>query len=296
MHPTRLTDCKIAFIGAGSMAEAIIRGLTTTGTAQAEHLYAINRTNEEKNELLRSRYHIHATCDSQTAAEWIRAADIVVLGFKPQNAAESLRAYRPLFSPRQLIVSLIAGLSLDSIGTLIGEDTPVVRTMPNTSSQIGLGATGISFSGTVLPEQRSLAKAMFAAVGETAEVDEALLDIVTGVSGSGPAYIYYMMESMIAGGIRGGLSPEMAKQLTVQTVLGAASMVKMTDAEPAELRRKVTSPNGTTFAALTRLDEFQFSEGVQQAVLRAAERAGELRDMISRDASAAQSEGGANRS
>jgi pyrroline-5-carboxylate reductase len=160
----------------------------------------------------------------------------------------------------------------------------IVRTMPNTSSTIGLGATGISFSSTVSNGQRLLAETMFQSIGLTAVVEEPLLDAVTGVSGSGPAYVYYLMEAMIEAGLSLGLSEEAARELTVQTVLGAAHMVKATNENPAELRRKVTSPNGTTQAAIETLDAHSFSQAVVRAIGRAAERAGEMGDEIERSA------------
>lgn len=283
-----LSNHKIVFIGAGSIAEAIIRGLVSTGVARPDHLYAINRTNVEKTAHLRDKYGIHGTCDSAEAAHWIRSADLIVTGMKPQNAAQALLGYRPLFHQGQLLISVIAGLAIDTIDRLLGGVVPIVRTMPNTPSHLGLGATGISYSSQVTDEQKHLAKSLFAAIGETAVVDESLMNMVNAISGSGPAYIYYMMEAMIEAGVQGGLPYELSRQLTLQTVLGAAAMVKETGEDPAALRRKVTSPNGTTQAAIERFDEYRFGEAVQSAVARCAERAGELRDMIGRDASALQ--------
>jgi len=148
--------------------------------------------------------------------------------------------------------------------------------MPNTSSTIGLGATGISFSKEVDEQGRRLALNMFEAVGITSVIEEERLETLTGISGSGPAYIYYMMEAMIAGGIRGGLSAEQSTELTVQTVLGAARMVQQTGENPAVLRKKVTSPNGSTQAALEVLDKGDFFETVIAAVNRCAERSREM--------------------
>jgi pyrroline-5-carboxylate reductase len=152
--------------------------------------------------------------------------------------------------------------------------------MPNTSSNIGLGATGISFSSDVSESQRKAALDIFSSVGIVCAVEESRLDIITGVSGSGPAYVYYLIESMVKAGMEGGLTADQARDLTIQTVLGAAQMVKMTKEEPEILRKKVTSPGGTTEAAIAKLDEYAYSEAVQKAVLRAAERAGELGIML----------------
>lgn len=265
----------LCFYGAGSMAEAIVRGLIEKRVARPEEIVMINRQNGGRLQELADRYGVRTAGDAAARERALREAGLIVLGMKPKDAVEALSAARPLLD-RQLIVSVIAGLGIATIEKLIGRPMPVARTMPNTSSTIGLGATGVSFSAEVDPDQRKLVLDMFGAVGIVAEVEESRLDIVTGVSGSGPAYIYYMMEAMIAGGIAGGLSAQTARELTLQTVLGAAQMVRLTGEDPADLRRKVTSPNGTTQAALETLDRHAFAEGVHGAVLRAAERAGEM--------------------
>ncbi|MGG2199414.1 MULTISPECIES: pyrroline-5-carboxylate reductase [Paenibacillus] len=277
-----LASINIAFIGAGSMAEAVIRGLIDKGGVQGERIFVANRSNAARLQELQQTYGIRYTQDEAAKEQAIRQADVVVIAFKPKDAAEGVRLLRGLLNERQLLVSVIAGLSIETIsGLLENPRMPVVRTMPNTSSTIGLGATGISFSAAVNAEQRQIATDMFRSTGIVSIVDEPLLDTVTGLSGSGPAYIYFMMEAMIEGGVQGGLNREEARRLTVQTVLGAARMVETTGEEPAELRRKVTSPNGTTQAALELMAGRGFSETVTQAVLRSAERASEIGAAIS---------------
>jgi pyrroline-5-carboxylate reductase len=211
----------------------------------------------------------------------LSASDVIFLAMKPKDAGEALKTLAPHLHSQQLIVSVIAGLSIATISALIGDQIPVVRTMPNTSSTISLGATGISFSNSVSESQKQLALQMFNATGISVVVDEPLLDVVTGVSGSGPAYLYYMMEAMIRAGEQLGLSPEVARQLTVQTVIGAGEMVRQTGELPEALRHKVTSPNGTTQAALETMAAHNFQPTVEAAVKRASERAGELGQMIS---------------
>jgi pyrroline-5-carboxylate reductase len=276
----RLESQKIAFAGAGSMAEAFIRGLTAKGIARPEHLFASNKSSVTRLIELREQYGIRAENEPEAAAEAIRAADIVVIAMKPKDVAQALSDLRPFLRPEQLLISVVAGLSIAKIEKLIGNDMPVVRTMPNTSTSIGLGAAGISFSPRVNDDQRAMALQMFEAAGIAIVVQEELIGIVNGVSGSGPAYIYYMMEAMIEAGVRGGLTAEQARLLTVQTVLGAASMVQSTGEDPAELRRKVTSPNGTTQAAIETLERFHFTEAVLTAIDRCVERAEELGAMI----------------
>ncbi|MCR8634924.1 pyrroline-5-carboxylate reductase [Paenibacillus radicis (ex Xue et al. 2023)] len=280
-----LSNAAITFVGAGSMAEAIVRGLTSQQDGNPSRITMLNRQDVSRLQSLQQRYGVSYAVESSEKDQSITAADVVIVAFKPKDAVEGLKALSPLLQPSQLLVSVIAGLSTSTIEDIIGAPgQPIARTMPNTSSSIGFGATGISFTASVTADQQKLATDMFSSTGIVSVVEEASLDIVTGVSGSGPAYIYYMMEAMIEGGIRGGLTPEAAKQLTVQTVLGAARMVELTGEDPADLRRKVTSPNGTTQAALETLDRHDFSSGVTKAVLRSAERAGELGQAISAQA------------
>jgi pyrroline-5-carboxylate reductase len=199
---------------------------------------------------------------------------------KPKDAGDALKNLRPQLQAGTLVISVIAGLSIETMRDLLGPDVTLVRTMPNTSSTIGLGATGLSYDAGVNETQRQFALDLFRATGEVVVVDEPLLDVVTGVSGSGPAYIYYMMEAMIRAAEQLGLSAETARLLTVQTVIGAGEMVRQTGEQPADLRHKVTSPNGTTQAALEKMAELGFQPAVEAAVKRASERAAELGKMI----------------
>jgi pyrroline-5-carboxylate reductase len=279
-----IASLRLCFYGAGSMAEAIVRGLLDRGLTSPERISIMNRKNAVRLHDLSARYGVQAAADDERKAAMLREADIVFLMMKPKDAAAALKQLRGVLKPNQLIVSVIAGLSIRTIEALLGEPMNIVRTMPNTSSTIGLGATGISFSSTVSNGQRLLAETMFQSIGLTAVVEEPLLDAVTGVSGSGPAYVYYLMEAMIEAGLSLGLTEEAARELTVQTVLGAAHMIKATNENPAELRRKVTSPNGTTQAAIETLDAHSFSQAVVRAIGRAAERAGEMGDEIERSA------------
>ncbi|MEX2460357.1 MAG: pyrroline-5-carboxylate reductase [Paenibacillaceae bacterium] len=282
--PTILNTKKVVFIGAGSMAEAIIRGLLQKEKIEPSSILALNRSNQDKLNLLKDQYKIHVGSIGELAPETLQAADIVVLAMKPKDAAQAITLLQHILLPNQLLISLIAGLSIQTIEALLQHPFPIARTMPNTSSSIGSGSTGITFSESTHPDQQKLAIEIFGSVGEVFVVEEAQLDILTGVSGCGPAYVYYLMEAMITGGIQGGLSAEMARDLTVQTVLGAALMVKATESDPAILRRNVTSPNGATQAALETMDRYNFTEGVTNAVLRASERANELGAMIAAEA------------
>jgi pyrroline-5-carboxylate reductase len=214
----------------------------------------------------------------------LSSSDVIILSMKPKDSAAAVKALQPFLRPEQLIISVIAGLSISTIHQLLERPQAVVRTMPNTSSTIGLGATGICFSESVSSSQRALSLSIFNAIGITAVVDEPLIEAVNGVSGSGPAYVYYLMEAMISAGVQLGLSPEAAKNLTIQTVRGAVEMVSSTGENPDDLRRKVTSPNGTTQAAFETLDQYAFQEGMIKAILRCAERAREMGEAIQAEA------------
>jgi pyrroline-5-carboxylate reductase len=276
-----LTGRKIAFIGAGSMSEAIIRGLVQQKIAQPELVFAMNRSNKEQLAALKEQYGIRIVLEPGDKETFIREADIVVVAMKPKDVRQAFSEFNTLLRPDQLLVSVVAGLSLATMSMLVPEGMPIVRTMPNTSSTIGLGSTGICSSDSVTPELQQMALAMFNAIGEVCVVPEDMMNMVNGISGSGPAYVYYFMEAMIAQGIAGGLEPDLAKSLTVQTVLGAAAMVKATKEDPAELRRKVTSPNGTTQAAIEVFEQLGLASALGAGIRRCVDRAAEIGAAIS---------------
>jgi pyrroline-5-carboxylate reductase len=199
---------------------------------------------------------------------------------KPKDVFGASGTLKPLLHQRQLIVSLIAGLNIVTLESLFGEALAYVRSMPNTSATIGLGAAGISFSRRVSERQQELAADMFEASGIVSVVEEEKLDLVTGISGCGPAYIYYLIEALVNAGIEGGLTAEDAHQLAVQTAVGAANMLAESGDSPTTLRRKVSSPGGATMAAIEVLDRHQFGDGIVRAVFRAAERSKEMGDDI----------------
>lgn len=271
-----LLNQKIVFVGAGSMAEAILRGLTEQQKADPKLIALLNHQNVSRLADLHDRYGVNTASDPESRSEFIRNADILVLAMKPKDAAAALHEISALLHSKQLLISVIAGLSIQTIATILNRHIPIVRTMPNTSSTIGLGATGVSFSPGLSEQHQELALEMFTSIGIAVKVDESLMDVVTGISGCGPAYVYYLMESMIAAGVAGGLSNEVSRNLTMQTVLGAANMINITGEDPAILRHKVTSPGGATQSAIETLDHFSFSEGIHKAIVRATLRSLEM--------------------
>ena len=267
----------VGLIGAGNMAEALIHGLLGRGVVAPDHLWVTNRSNTARLEALRDRY------DVRTAREKRRLtaeASTIILAVKPKDMAEVLRELRGLISADHLVISVAAGITLATIEEALG-GAPVIRAMPNTSAAVQESATVLAAGTRAVESHLDEAEAIFRAVGDVAFVSEELLDVVTGLSGSGPAYVYHLIEAMIHAGSELGLDLELAKRLAVQTLVGAARMLSETSEDPGELRRRVTSPGGTTMAALQTLDARGFARSVREAVDRAAQRSRELADEFS---------------
>ncbi|GKU79490.1 pyrroline-5-carboxylate reductase [Paenibacillus sp. L3-i20] len=273
---TDISSKRICFFGAGSMAEAIARGLIHEKLVEPTMISMLNRSNETRLNELHERYGVQTIVQGSSNEAYLREADIIFLAMKPKDAVEAIAGLAPLLHSKQLIISVIAGLSITSMERLLSDQQPIVRSMPNTSSTIGLGATGISYSDAVDADQRLVTEAIFKSIGLNAIVDESLQTSITGVSGSGPAYVYFIMESMLKAADELGLEPDMARELVVQTVLGAAQMVKLTGEAPEELRRKVTSPNGTTQAAIELMAQGGLPEAIIKGMHRSATRAAEI--------------------
>ena len=265
----------ICFIGGGNMAQALIggllsRGLPTTRITVSDPVEQIRHILEEKN--------IQTTTDNVDA---IKNADVVVLAVKPQVLATVLQPLKGLLSDK-LVISIIAGAEIQTISDLIGGSQRIVRVMPNTPALVQTGAHGIYASDAVNAQDRELTSQILAATGLTIWVDkEAQIDAVTAVSGSGPAYFFYLMESMIRAGKNLGLDEKVATALTLQTALGAAQMAITSSNSPTELRKNVTSPNGTTQAALEVFDRAQISQNIQAALAAAQKRSQELAQELS---------------
>ncbi|QRG67012.1 pyrroline-5-carboxylate reductase [Brevibacillus choshinensis] len=269
----RSIEGRIGFLGAGSIVEAMLSGILKKGLFSSDRIYVTNRSNSERLDQLAGMYGVHTTHDKMDV---IRSSDILILAMKPKDSGEALKELFGAVHPGQLVISVIAGVSTTLIGEWLGVNCPIIRSMPNTSSAVGLSATGLAANQFVTEEQLLLATRLFEAIGTVYTVAEEELDIVTGLSGSGPAYIYYLVEAMMGAGAAAGLDREMARQLTLQTLLGAAHMLMDTREEPALLRKKVTSPGGTTQAGLEVLEAYQFQKAVTSAILRATERSREM--------------------
>ena len=267
-------NCNICFIGGGNMAQALIGGLISRGLP-ATRITVSDPV--EKVRLLLEEKDVHVTDDNIAA---IRDADIVLFAVKPQVLASVLKPLKGLFGGK-LVMSIVAGAEIATIANLLDTDR-VVRVMPNTPALVQTGAHGLYATDAVDAKDRELASQVLAATGLTLWVNsEAQIDAVTAVSGSGPAYFFYMMESMIRAGKNLGLDEKVATALTLQTALGAAQMAITSANTPAELRKNVTSPNGTTQAALEVFDRAQISQNIQAALAAAQKRSQELAQELS---------------
>jgi pyrroline-5-carboxylate reductase len=251
---------KIAFIGAGSMAEAFISGILENSLIDRKNVWVTNNSNEARLKRLSDTYGVRTTYDLN---ELFAGADIVILSMKPKDAATAIQYIREYLTEKMLVVSVLAGVSMSTIETLARLPIAVVRAMPNTSAAVGKSATAVAVNERVTSEQIELMKDLFGTVGLTTFVEEEQLDAVTGLSGSGPAYIYYLIEAMEKSAVEVGLDKDMASELIVQTLIGAAEMVKNSTKSSEQLRRDVTSPGGTTEAGVKVLEDHQ----VQQAFI-----------------------------
>jgi pyrroline-5-carboxylate reductase len=270
----------IAFIGAGNMAGALIRGLLQD-CHPAERIIAVD-PDRQKLDVFSSESGINCTTDNAAA---VSAADIVVLAVKPQIVASVAQDLASAVQKQQpLVISVAAGIRIEHLQHWLGPDCAIVRTMPNTPAMLQAGATGLFASDRVSEEQRSLAESLMRAVGITIWVEhEGLIDAVTALSGSGPAYFFLFMEQMIRSARKLGLGDEEATLLTLQTALGAARMALESDDSPATLRAKVTSPGGTTEQAIRVFEQEGLERIVKQAMTAARDRSIELSSQLPLD-------------
>ena len=267
-----MNDSRIAFIGAGNMANSLILGLLAKGVPAA-HVGACD-IDQDRLATLRQ------DCGIRTGplAEVVADADVLVLAVKPQVLEEVCSTLQPLLSsPGPLIISIAAGIPLRSLERWLGVNQAVVRCMPNTPALVLEGATGLFANANTTPAQKTLAEDILSAVGISRWLDsEDDINAVTALSGSGPAYYFLLMEAMEEAAVAMGLAPDLARALTIQTALGAAKLAAGSDVAPEELRRRVTSPGGTTQAAIETFESEGFRELVARALKAAQQRSIEL--------------------
>jgi pyrroline-5-carboxylate reductase len=258
---------KIGVVGGGKMGGALIGGMISSGLFPAAAV-TVADTDENRLAELGKAYGVTATTDNRVA---VRGADIVILSVKPQNMAEVLSALAEAATPATLFISIAAGIATAFIEERLAKGVRVVRVMPNMPALIGEGAAALCRGAFATQVDLGLARRIFDAVGITVEVEESLLDAVTGLSGSGPGYAFLIIEALAVAGVRMGLAPVVALRLSAQSLLGAARLCLKGEKPPAELRAMVTSPGGTTLAGLKVLEEGNI-RGLLAATVEAATR------------------------
>ncbi len=271
-----LTNKTIGVIGAGHIGTAVIGGLIKAKLTSPKNIIASRRSDDILAELAKT-FGIHTTTDNRKVA---KVSDIIVLAVKPMNSREVLTEIKDTIRPSQVIISVMAGIKTSFINSVLGVECPVIRTMPNTPVLVDSGATAISKGKFANEEDLKIAYMIFKSVGTVEIVPENLLDAVTGLSGSGPAYIYMVIEAMTDGGVRMGIPRQIAFKLAAQTVFGAAKLVIETGKHPAILKDEVTTPGGTAIAAVAELETHGLRTMLINAVSTATARSQELSKII----------------
>lgn len=263
---------RIGFIGSGAMAEAFISGLLGTNEYAADFIHTAD-INKDRLQELREKFGIN-TYDHNI--DVVKNSDVIILAVKPQNIREVLSPLRDAFRDNQMVISIVAGCSIDTLYKYIPKEVGVVRAMPNTPCLIRKGVTALAFSDYVNNEQKEIALNIMRLVGNVHVLPEKLMNAVTGLSGSGPAYIFLVIEALCDAGVRAGLPRDISLDLSVQTVIGAATMVDSTKTHPAILKDKVITPGGTTIAGLHVLERSGVRVAFMDAIIAATERSREL--------------------
>lgn len=257
---------KIAFVGAGSMAEAIISGMIARGVVEPEEIHVTNRKNGQRLAFLQNQYRVNVAGSTEML---LKDADIVFLAVKPKDILGAMDAVKAHITDNMLLISIAAGIDIASLEGIIEKKVGIIRAMPNTSAAVGKSATALAANQYTNLQDLEVARELFETIGSVAMVEEEQMNAVTGLSGSGPAYIYYLVEAMEKSSEKIGLDGETAKQLIIQTLIGAAAMLSSSDKTPAVLRKEVTSPGGTTEAGIKVLE----ANGVQEAVISCIQEA-----------------------
>lgn len=262
----------LVFLGAGNMAEALVKGLLATGAATADCL-TVTDVREERLSYVKDTFGVRGTTSNREACA---SADAVILAVKPQQLRDVLADVAPVLRDGTLVISIAAGWRTASIEQALGRAVPVVRVMPNTPALVGAGVSALCGGSRAREPDLALAESLLAAVGATVRVDEREMDAVTAISGSGPAYVFLFMEAMLAAAQQQGLSADIARRLVLGTFSGAAKLAACGEQGPAELRERVTSKGGTTAAALAVFQQRGLAAMVAEAVAAARQRSEEL--------------------
>ncbi|MFM1826017.1 MAG: hypothetical protein RLZZ37_652 [Actinomycetota bacterium] len=261
---------KIGFVGAGNMGQAVIKGLIKSGFAQND-LVAITKSADSSKKIA-SEFNIYAS----NKIEDIKDCDVVFIGVKPQNINEVLPEIKKNLQNNALLISMAVGVKTESIEKIFENKVKVIRAMPNTPALVGKGVTGLAKGKNATENDLDVAQKLFLSVGKVVVVEENLIDVVAAASGSGPAYYFYVTEAITQAAIDLGLSKDVAQVLVNNTFIGAAHLFENSNEDVSDLRNKVTSPKGTTLAALENLDQNNFKEIWKKALTAAIKRAKEI--------------------
>lgn len=264
---------KLGIIGAGSIAQALLKGILGCNLFPPQNIYVINRENDDRLKFFRENFKVNTTRNYEELA---RNCSTIIIAVKPKDMGELLSNIREYIDENHIIISVAAGISTLFIEQRLAKHVQVVRAMPNTSCEVKESATAIARGKYAGAAAIKIAQEIFSSVGKVVMVKEQALDAVTGLSGSGPAYVYLMLEAMTEAGINAGLEKEISEKLAIQTVFGAAKMALESGEAPWHLRKKVTSPGGTTMAAIKTLQEMGFTSSIIEAVKNAAERSRQM--------------------
>ena len=267
-----MINCKIGIIGCGNMGEAILKGLSKV-IEPSTSIY-VSEYDEKRREVIQDKYKVIVSIDNNYIVKY---SDVIILAVKPKDFAALLKSEVCCgVSEKKLIISIAAGITTQYIEKIVGREIPVIRAMPNMAAVIGESITSLSAGSSANKEHMKLASEIFSVIGDVVEIDESMVDAVTAISGSGPAYFFYLVESMLEAARELGLKDDIARRLVTKTALGSARLLESTKEDPALLRAKVTSKGGTTEAAFKVIEAAFVKRAMKEAVKKAHDRAKEL--------------------
>ncbi len=267
-----MPDKRIAFLGGGNMAEAVLSGLIRKQTVSKQEIL-VSEIKPERREFLATTYGIETTEDNASVAQ---RATTVFLAVKPQMVNDVKDALSAHLTDEHILISILAGISREKLSQAFGCPNSMVRVMPNLPAQVGCGVSAISFPDKMSKDSREWVRTILRSVGEVVEVAEPMQDVVTAVSGSGPGYIFYVAQHLIAAAKEHGMEEEAAKRLVTEMLAGSAEVLRQSKDSPEELVRKVATPGGTTEAGLSALKDFDLAGIIRKTITRAVERSIEL--------------------
>ncbi|WP_335872687.1 pyrroline-5-carboxylate reductase [Bacillus sp. 2205SS5-2] len=273
---------KTVFIGAGSMTEAILTGTLKAGALNNKEVWITNKRNQKRLEFLSKKFNIHSTYDLSLL---LKNVQVVLLAVKPKDAYETISSIKPFLSKEVLVISVMAGISTKLLAEMIGLDLPITRAMPNTSAAVGHSTTALTFNSSMNTSLIETTHSLFQSIGFVTCIEEDQLDLVTALTGSGPAYFYYLVEQMEAAAEKLGLDKQTASLLVKETFYGAGKMLKSSPKRAVDLRKDVTSPGGTTEMGIHILETRSVDVALSQCIDAATRQAKTLRLQVQNDLS-----------